>query len=397
MQRLMNWRSLRKKKYAASEIDYPSVNGLVFDLGVLSEGFFGTGNRVNCAAWIDSGQTIIYGTDSGVFVHKLDESQHPARFMSLKKVSHIGVFEELRLIIVRSKRTVFTFSLERARSLDREGFEQSRKKLDSHVSFLTLGECLGRRMLCIVKAEKLSSTLILYHASSDRDDFRSGSQRGSQRGSQSGSQRGSQELAIPPKLTAGKLKIFKEFYISTKCDSVTLLKTQLCLGCASNFEIVDLKTSETHGLLDPKDSSLKFVRRQEDLRALVIYRIGEGFLLCYTHFALYVNKSGRLMTRKPIITWDGVSTSFTLEYPYLIVFKRRYVEIYNVERGTLGQVIRGDNFRPLFEETLPNFWPVDPSIERKQSVLASDDQVLTLHHALIREDLTPDSESDIVT
>lgn len=85
-----------------------------------------------------------------------------------------------------------------------------------------------------------------------------------------------------------------------------------------------------------------------------------------------------------------------LEYPYLIVFKRRYIEIYNVEDGALSQVIRGDNFRPLFQEILPNFNPVDPSIERNQTVLASDDQVITLHHALIRENLTPESDPEIV-
>ena len=58
----MNWRSLRKKKHATSEIDYPSVNGLVFDLGVLSEGFFGNGNRVNCAAWIGEHHLVEYRT-----------------------------------------------------------------------------------------------------------------------------------------------------------------------------------------------------------------------------------------------------------------------------------------------------------------------------------------------
>lgn len=58
----MNWRPLRKKNYAASEIDYPSVNGLVFDLGVLSEGFFGTGNRINCAAWIGEYHMFKYST-----------------------------------------------------------------------------------------------------------------------------------------------------------------------------------------------------------------------------------------------------------------------------------------------------------------------------------------------
>jgi hypothetical protein len=60
------------------------------------------------------------------------------------------------------------------------------------------------------------------------------------------------------------------------------LKTKLCVGCPNGFEIVDLETLDTQGLLDPADESLDFVRRREStLKPMAIYRIENEFLLCY--------------------------------------------------------------------------------------------------------------------
>lgn len=100
-------------------------------------------------------------------------------------------------------------------------------------------------------------------------------------------------------------------------------------------------------------------------------------------------------TNNPVLLTSGKKA---LEYPYLIVFKPRYMEIYNVEDGMLSQVIRGDNFRPVFEEHIPNHNPAGPPFDKKHSVLASDDQVITLHAltdeimTLEPEVLTPGSE-----
>ena len=44
---------------------------------------------------------------------------------------------------------------------------------------------------------------------------------------------------------------------------------------------MDLESLDTQGLLDPNDESLEFVRRRENLRPMVIYRILNEFLLCY--------------------------------------------------------------------------------------------------------------------
>lgn len=55
----------------------------------------------------------------------------------------------------------------------------------------------------------------------------------------------------------------------------------MCVGCSKGFEIVDLETLDTQGLLDPHDESLEFVRKKEGLRPMAIYRIQNDFLLCY--------------------------------------------------------------------------------------------------------------------
>ena len=59
------------------------------------------------------------------------------------------------------------------------------------------------------------------------------------------------------------------------------LKSKLCVGCTKGFEIVDLETLDTQGLLDPADSSLDFVQKRESARPIAIYRVDGDFLLCY--------------------------------------------------------------------------------------------------------------------
>ena len=72
----------------------------------------------------------------------------------------------------------------------------------------------------------------------------------------------------------------------------------MCVGCSRGFEIVDLESLDTQGLLDPNDESLEFVRKRENLRPMVIYRILNEFLLCYDgeFFSFFFSEhSGLLM------------------------------------------------------------------------------------------------------
>jgi len=102
----------------------------------------------------------------------------------------------------------------------------------------------------------------------------------------------------------------------------------MCVGCSRGFEIVDLESLDTQGLLDPNDESLEFVRKKESLRPMAIYRIHNDFLLCYdgessqkqclrkityalrVEFAFYVNKSGRRSRKEFMVHWEGTPTGF---------------------------------------------------------------------------------------
>ena len=112
----------------------------------------------------------------------------------------------------------------------------------------------------------------------------------------------------------------QEFYIPTESSSIHFLKTRLCIGCTKGFEIVDLETLDTQGLLDPADPNLELVHRRDNqrpVRPMAIYRIEGDFLLCYDDFAFYVNKNG-WRTGGPKnkddvrwrITWEGSPTNF---------------------------------------------------------------------------------------
>jgi len=123
------------------------------------------------------------------------------------------------------------------------------------------------------------------------------------------------------------------------------------VGCSKGFEIVDLETLDTQGLLDPADGSLDFVRKRENLRPMAIYRIDNEFLLCYDEFAFYVNKNGWRSRPNFMVHWEGSPTGFALRFPYVLAFEPTFVEIRHVETGLMSQVIQGNNLRLLFADT----------------------------------------------
>lgn len=161
------------------------------------------------------------------------------------------------------------------------------KRISSHTSFFKAGFCLGRVLVCIVKSSQLSSTFKTLEPIDQNI-------------------RGRSKPTFRKLLQGGNdtLKLFRvsgfgfpslvytevgqqEFYIPVESTSIHYLKTKMCVGCSRGFEIVDLESLDTQGLLDPNDDSLEFVRKRENLRPMAIYRIHNEFLLCYDGRSLY--------------------------------------------------------------------------------------------------------------
>lgn len=237
----------------------------IFDTITLSESFFTGPNKVNCSVPFDFGRRIIYGTDDGVYLSDLREkARPPMKVLPLPGVTQVDVLEEYQILIILAERSVHTFTLDALDPSDPMGSLKRGRRISSHTSFFRAGMCLGRTLVCVVKSSSLSSTIKTLEPIEQNV-------------------RGKKQPTFRKLLQGGQdtLRVFKEFYIPTESSSIHFLKSKLCVGCTKGFEIVDLETLDTQGLLDPADSSLDFVQRRENVKPIAIYRIDGEFLLCY--------------------------------------------------------------------------------------------------------------------
>ncbi|KDN52318.1 CNH-domain-containing protein [Tilletiaria anomala UBC 951] len=310
----------------------------IFDAITLSDGFFRGVNKVNCSVPFDFGRRIIYGTDEGVFLSELREkARPPVKVLPLPGVTQMDVLEEYQVLIVLADKTLHTFTLDALDPSDPMGSLKRGRRISGTVSFFRAGICLKRTLVCVVKSSSLSSTIKTLEPIDQ-------SMRGKKRPT-------FQKLLQGPGQES--LRVFKEFYIPTESSSVHFLKTRLCVGCNKGFEIIDLETLDTQGLLDPADNNLDFVQRKENVKPIAIYRINGEFLLCYDEFAFYVNKIGWRSKGNWIIHWEGHPTAFALHYPYVLAFEPSFIEVRHVETGALHQVITGSALRCLFADVPP--------------------------------------------
>ncbi|KZP01607.1 CNH-domain-containing protein [Calocera viscosa TUFC12733] len=309
----------------------------IFDMVTLSESFFLGANKVNCACPFSGGNKVAYGTDDGVYISDIRVlTQDPVKVLAIPDVTQVDVLEEYQLLIVLSERTVMTFPLDALDYTDPMAGLRRAKRVASHTSFFKAGICLGRTFVCVVKASSLSSTIKVLEPIDQ-------------------TVRGKNKPTFRKLLQGGNdtLKVFKEFYIPTESSSLHFLKTKLCVGCTKGFEIVDLETLDTQGLLDPADMSLDFVQKRENVKPIAIYRIDGEFLLCYDEFAFFVNKSGWRSKPHWIVYWEGIPSAFALHYPYVLAFEPTFIEVRHVDTGILVQIIPGNNLRCLFADTPP--------------------------------------------
>ncbi|QRV74296.1 Rho guanine nucleotide exchange factor [Ceratobasidium sp. AG-Ba] len=210
------------------------------------------------------------------------------------------------------------------------------------VSSLKTGEYLGREILCLVKSQKLSSTIKILEPVTDSEVPRTTQPEPKNK-----------KLSFEPGHKRSSLKLFREFYVASQCYSVHFLKTKLALACASGFQIIDPETLDIQALLDPADLSLTFLKPFRDLRPIEIYRADINFLLCYTHCAFYVDKSGWKIESEPVMEWACVSHAFAFHWPYLVIFLPNHVEVRDARDGKPMQIIQGGNPRRLFEYKEP--------------------------------------------
>ncbi|THH21453.1 hypothetical protein EW146_g82 [Bondarzewia mesenterica] len=316
-----------------------------FDMETLNEGFFI--NSINCAAPFNAGQKVVYGTDDGVYLSSLrDQNRDLVKVLALNDVAQVDVLDEYGLLIVLSEGQVITFPLDALDPMNPMSGLKRAEHIASDTSFFKAGICIGRMFVCVVKTSPLSSTIKILEPidqnmrGRDKPTFRKFLQGGNDNDT---------------------LRFLKEFYIPVQSSSIHFPKTQLCVACVNGFEIIDPETLDTQSLLDPSDDSLEFVRhRAENVKpkTMAVYQIENEFLLCYDKYAFYIN--GWSSRKEFMVHWEELrpvlvmrlsiissaashQARLALRYPYVLAFAPTFVEIRNVETGSMSQIIQGNN------------------------------------------------------
>jgi hypothetical protein len=85
--------------------------------------------------------------------------------------------------------------------------------------------------------------------------------------------------------------------------------------------------------------------RIEGARPLGTYRVQEGeFLCCYTECGLFVDKYGSIC-RPYTLEWEGKPSHAVLVGKYVLAIGREFIEVWNIEKRSLRQVITGRDIR----------------------------------------------------
>ncbi|RKP05708.1 hypothetical protein THASP1DRAFT_19459 [Thamnocephalis sphaerospora] len=222
----------------------------IFNVTTLTDKHFHKNTRVNCSAVFDNGRKLVLGTDDGVYVGIEGQPESLVKALVLDKVHKIEILEDYFMVLVLhdKNKQLTAYSLDCLSSFESSSAKRSGRKINRHVSFFKVGVCMNRTLVCVVKSAALYSTICALEPVASMAN---------------------KKKSLGMLLRASEpMKPYREFYIPTESSSIHFLKTKLCVGCNKGFEVVDLETLNTLGLLDPSDESLNFVLKRESARPI---------------------------------------------------------------------------------------------------------------------------------
>ncbi|KAG0690227.1 hypothetical protein C6P40_003537 [Pichia californica] len=291
----------------------------VYTLTPLCSNFFDSQNRINCVVPFDGGRKLLYGTDSGVYTgDRSSATSATTKVISKVNIIQVEIIQEYQIFVVLCDKKLICWPTSVLEGGDPFKNAKLGKELMNHASFFKIGVCDGTMLLC---AAKSTSNIVRIFEPID---------------------------PIQQKKQKKRFNNSKEdIHFSSEPVSINFLKTKLCVGCSSGFQIVSLVNNTMETLLDPADTSLEFATNKEGLKPLGIDRINSDFLLSYSNFSFFINHNGWRVRPKWLIEWEGIPHSFALWYPYLLAFGTNFIEIRSVQNAELLRVIVSENIRFL--------------------------------------------------
>ncbi|KAI7867137.1 CNH domain-containing protein [Spinellus fusiger] len=284
----------------------------------------------------DGTPMLAIGTQTGVWVGAPGNGQFH-KTLTMPDITQIGVLEQHRVFLFLSDKTLYGYPLD---ALDinyqKKPSERNLQKISQHILYFNTGTYNNRTLVIGMKRKGTDSHFKVFEpVCGNLRDPKNAKFLSTKTGF----------LSKPPTW----FKLYKEFYIGAESSAIHFLKSRVMVVCVRGFEIIDLEQlNMNRNLPDLNNPSFSFVSQKGDCKPLGMFKCNEHYLLCYDTLAFRVDIRGQYVKYNyDWIEWEGAPQSVAFEYPYLIAFSSRFIEIRDVETGKLVQVITGELMRCL--------------------------------------------------
>ncbi|KAL0090588.1 CNH domain-containing protein [Phycomyces blakesleeanus] len=319
--KLMNAKSdLEERKKESQPYETEVLNDINFSCSSSMGSKYNHG-KVTCSvpyAATSGKRMVAIGTQTGVWIGASGSTSF-RKVLSLLDVTQIDVLEQHRVLLVLAEKVVYGYPLD---TLDtgsqNKPVERVPQRISQHVAYFSTGVIKGKTLLIVMKRKGMDSHF----------------------------------KAFEP--VCGDLRDPKNAkFLTTKSSFLTIhfLNARLMIVCIRGFEIINLDDlRENRNLPDLKNPEFDFVvQHGEYIQPLGMFKCStEDYLLCYDRFAFKVDVRGKFSNQNyERIEWEGTPQSVAFDYPNIIAFNSRFIEIRDVNTGKLVQVVVGDNMRSL--------------------------------------------------
>lgn len=210
---------------------------------------------------VDNGQQYILATDEGVYVGHTSGRKKPHKILSLLKVTQVQVVESAQMLLILADRTLWEYGLDVV-----NGKPESQplgSRVQSHVPFFYVGQCLQRTLVCVPRVSTLKSTITTFEpiitgimATTSGDAANSNSHGAEDTANESIN---TERLSTERRKSMGllgmlrgtyhqhsdlRLKRLKEFYVPCEVWAIELSPSKMLVTSSRGMILVDIKTDK---------------------------------------------------------------------------------------------------------------------------------------------------------
>ncbi|KAJ7173704.1 CNH domain-containing protein [Mycena filopes] len=287
---------------------------------------------------------VAIGCAEGVWIGFRHDPRSMRRVLHLKMVTQCAMLEEFGIFLVLADKSLFAYHIEAlVPSSPGQGTHASQvpQKLNGtkDVHFFSVGTLHNRTLVIYMKKKGLDSIFRVLEPVGDKINEKVKAPAGF--GSRLGFRSTKSEW----------FRIYRDFFLPSESFDLYFLKAKIVILCTKGFEIMDLNDFKSVTIPLRDDARLApLSKRCDACRPIGMFRSdGDGFLLCYNEFGVYVDKHGEPRRGNTTIEWEGNAERVALHAPYILLFDSRFIEIRNIETGRLAQIIPGNDIRCLWD------------------------------------------------